>query len=70
MCNRLHLNRNMSSKAKPQLKSKTRNIEKKKSISIFNQMRIKEGIIYTNKEPQSINENEIDISANLKENRE
>ena len=33
-------------------------------------MRIKEGIIYTNKEPQSINENEIDISANLKENRE
>ena len=28
-------------------------------------MRIKEGIIYTNKEPQSINENESDISANL-----
>ena len=71
MYNTLHVNHYRSkSKVKPQIKSKTRNNEEKKSICLFNQMRIKKEIIYTNRESHKINENKNNILTNLKKNRE
>lgn len=71
MCNILHVNQDRSSKVKSQLKTKTKNIKRKRSISVLNQSNENKGMnnLYKQRATKSINKNKSDISSNLRDNK-